>query len=218
MRVGTAGWLVAMAAAVLAMFASPASAQAPVAVRVISFGGGFNLPVWVGQSRGFFPWGGFNTDSRKVVSGGMWVNLSFADAGNSFGASLSPYVNFRFSTRLGGSLGMPSMFDLGMNAIQMLQYELGNHRAIAADVIINPDLAEFTWIEFYRAAEIVERGAEAAERVLPQLRRLLAERLATRGYGTTATRSGGGTPAILFGRRSEIVPCGTTGSPPGVGA
>jgi len=54
MRVRTAGWLVAMAAAALAIFAGPASAQAPVPVRVISFGGGFNLPVWVGQSRGFF--------------------------------------------------------------------------------------------------------------------------------------------------------------------
>ena len=28
------------------------------------------------KSRGFFPWGGFNTDSRKVVSGGLWFNFS----------------------------------------------------------------------------------------------------------------------------------------------
>lgn len=56
-------------------------------------------------SRGFFPWGGFNTDSRRTVSGGMWVNLSYGDEGNSRGTSLSPYVNFRLSTNLQANLG-----------------------------------------------------------------------------------------------------------------
>ena len=58
------------------------------------------------SSRGFFPWGGLNTDSRKTVSGGMWVNLSFSDEGNSRGTSLSPYMNFRLSTNLQANLGL----------------------------------------------------------------------------------------------------------------
>jgi hypothetical protein len=49
------------------------------------------------KSRGFYPWGGFNTDSRKVISGGFWVNLSYGDEGNSSGSHLSPYVNLRLS-------------------------------------------------------------------------------------------------------------------------
>lgn len=57
-------------------------------------------------SRGFYPWGGVNTDSRRTVSGGMWVNLSYADEGRSSGTSYSPYVNFRFSTRLQANLGV----------------------------------------------------------------------------------------------------------------
>jgi hypothetical protein len=57
-------------------------------------------------SRGFFPWGGVNTDSRKTVSGGMWVNLSFSDEGNSRGTSLSPYVNVRLSTALQANLSV----------------------------------------------------------------------------------------------------------------
>lgn len=81
---------------------------------------------------------------------------------------------------LGGSQGMPSMFDIGMNTIQMLQYELGNFKVIGADVGINPELQEFTWIEFYRARELIERGAAAAERALPDLRRVLGERLGAR--------------------------------------
>ncbi len=57
------------------------------------------------RSRGFFPWGGVNTDSRKVVSGGIWFNGRFTDEGKSEGGGFDPYINFRFSTRLGVSLG-----------------------------------------------------------------------------------------------------------------
>jgi hypothetical protein len=57
------------------------------------------------ESRGFYPWGGFNTDSRRTVSGGMWVNLGFGDEGKSRRTSLSPYVNIRLSTRLQINIG-----------------------------------------------------------------------------------------------------------------
>jgi NTE family protein len=69
---------------------------------------------------------------------------------------------------------MPNVFDVGMNSLQMLQYELGNYRALTADVQINVDLSDFTWIEFYRADELIERGAEAAERVVPEIKEALA--------------------------------------------
>jgi NTE family protein len=75
------------------------------------------------------------------------------------------------------SHGMPSMFDLVMNTMQILQHELGNFKAISADIRINPDLAGHTWIEFYRPEELIARGAEAAERALPEIKRLLGERL-----------------------------------------
>ena len=51
------------------------------------------------KSRGFYPWGGFNTDSRKVISGGVWLNAWFSDEGNSHGTSFDPYLNFRLSPR-----------------------------------------------------------------------------------------------------------------------
>lgn len=58
------------------------------------------------QSGGFFPWGGFNTDSRKMVYGGMWVNLSFYDEGKSRSTSLEPYLNFRPSSQLSVNFGV----------------------------------------------------------------------------------------------------------------
>ncbi len=70
---------------------------------------------------------------------------------------------------------LPSTFDVIMNSMQMLQHELGAYKAISADVRITPDLSAHTWIEFYRPQELIERGAEAAERALPAIRRVLAE-------------------------------------------
>ena len=74
--------------------------------------------------------------------------------------------------------GLPNVADTLMNTIQTLQHELGHFKAASADVRINPDLADITWVEFYKAAEIIERGQRAAEEALPDIRRALAERQA----------------------------------------
>jgi NTE family protein len=73
---------------------------------------------------------------------------------------------------------MPSMFDIVMNSMQTLQYELGNFKAISADVLINPDLSDFTWIEYYRAEELIARGADAARRALPAIEKAIEARIA----------------------------------------
>lgn len=78
---------------------------------------------------------------------------------------------------LGDGQDMPNLFDIVMNSMQILQYELGNFKAISADVLINPDLSDFTWIEYYRADELIERGADAATRALPAIRKALDNRL-----------------------------------------
>ncbi len=81
-------------------------------------------------------------------------------------------------TYLADAEEMPNLFDIVMNAMQILQYELGNFKAITADVLINPDLSDFTWIEYYRADELIERGAGAAERALPALKKAIDARIA----------------------------------------
>lgn len=86
-------------------------------------------------------------------------------------AELNPLAIFRR-----GQAG-PNIVDLAMNTIQALQFELGDFKAIGADVRINPDLADMTWIEFWRAPELIERGQEAAERALPAIRSALSRRL-----------------------------------------
>jgi NTE family protein len=73
---------------------------------------------------------------------------------------------------------MPNLFDIVMNSMQILQYELGNFKAISADVVINPDLSDFTWIEYYRADELIARGADAAQRALPAIEKAIEARIA----------------------------------------
>src|SRR5437773_442192 len=77
---------------------------------------------------------------------------------------------------LAGSRDLPNMVDLIMNSMQTLQYELGNFKAISADVRINPDLSALTWVEFYRPQEFIDRGSEAAARSLAEIKRVLTER------------------------------------------
>ena len=54
-----------------------------------------------------------------------------------------------------------------------MQHELGNVRAGEADLLIMPDLREYWVLEFWRAAEMIERGRRAAEAELPEIRRKL---------------------------------------------
>ena len=79
---------------------------------------------------------------------------------------------------LADSRTQPNLFDIIMNSMQTLQYELGNFKAISANVLINPDLADFTWIEYYRSDELINRGREAAEHALEAIRHTYHEKLA----------------------------------------
>ena len=53
----------------------------------------------IGLSPNASMWGGVNSDRRKRISGGMWVNAGKGDEGKSGYWGLDPYLNFRPSTR-----------------------------------------------------------------------------------------------------------------------
>jgi NTE family protein len=76
-----------------------------------------------------------------------------------------------------GSRDMPDVIDIFMNSLQALQRELGNFKSLSADVLINVDLADFTWIDFHRALEIIECGRRAGEAAVPDVRAAIGARL-----------------------------------------
>ena len=138
-------------------------------------------------------------DGRVLVDGGVSDPVP-AEIVNLMGADLCIAVNvvpplkkgvenavshairmmsmFNPLTWLEESAGLPNMFDIIMNAMQTLQYELGNFKAISADVLINPELSDFTWVEYYRSEELIARGVAAAEQALPAIKRAYAQKLA----------------------------------------
>lgn len=144
-------------------------------------------------------WSPIRHQGRVLVDGAI-VNPVPVDVVQQMGADLCIGVNvvpplkrgvstalarvFRRANRwnplsyLSNDRDLPNLFDITMNSIQQLQHELGLYKAISADVRITPDLSDFTWIEFYRPKELIERGAEAASRALPEIRRVLAEKRA----------------------------------------
>src|SRR5262249_57233833 len=67
-------------------------------------------------------------------------------------------------------VGLPNSFDVIVRILQIMQHELGNHRAGEADVLINPDLHAFWVLEFWKAAAIIEQGRLAAAAALAAIR------------------------------------------------
>jgi Domain of unknown function (DUF5916)/Carbohydrate family 9 binding domain-like len=110
-------------------------------------------------SRGFYPWGGFNTDSRKTVAGGVFVNMSRRDEGHSRGVNASPYVALRVSTRLAMNVGVDygrdddaaQWFGNFTDSIGTTHYAFArlNQRTISTSVRINYTFTPSLTFEFY---------------------------------------------------------------------
>jgi NTE family protein len=77
-----------------------------------------------------------------------------------------------------GRLDGRNLADIMMHSYQIVEHELGRHQAQLAEVVVEPDVGRHTWIEFYQAPAIIERGAVAAQAAIPRLREVLQTRLA----------------------------------------
>ncbi|MDP1794024.1 MAG: cyclic nucleotide-binding and patatin-like phospholipase domain-containing protein [Acidimicrobiales bacterium] len=81
-------------------------------------------------------------------------------------------------TALSGAAAAPGLIDVLMSTLQVIQFELGEFRNLAADVRTTVDLTGFSWIEFHRALELVEKGRETGAAIAGDINALLADRLA----------------------------------------
>ena len=113
----------------------------------------------------------FEIEGRSYVDGESSRNLPVQDAldlgatfviGVDVGAELQPADSLR------------SLVDI-LNQVSLFSRKATNEQARAlADLLIVPDLHEYSVLSFDRAAELIERGEEAARRVLPALQVLAA--------------------------------------------
>jgi NTE family protein len=141
----------------------------------------------------------FRLGDRSLVDGGVADPVP-AEVVNAMGADLCVAVNvvpplkkgvenavsrtYRQLNRLnplsyiGDSRYLPNLFDIIMNAMQVLQYELGNFKAISADVLINPDLSDFTWISTTVRRLIGDRCGRAGAPTISACSQLALHRVA----------------------------------------
>ena len=78
--------------------------------------------------------------------------------------------------------GRPGLTTVMAEAYNVMQDRITRARLAGdpADITISPRLGHIGLFEFHRAAEAIDIGMEAAERLLPDLRELLAEATARR--------------------------------------
>ena len=70
----------------------------------------------------------------------------------------------------------PSVLDVIMRSMQMMECEIGEIECLEADLTLRPTLPGSHWIEFFSAPKFIARGEEVAEQCLPDIRKLLTEK------------------------------------------
>lgn len=68
-----------------------------------------------------------------------------------------------------------NIFNVIMNTIQFLEYEIASSSANQADILINPVVHGGHWAEFYSAEKFIRAGEEKAMEQLAEIKRLLVE-------------------------------------------
>ena len=69
-----------------------------------------------------------------------------------------------------------NVIDLIIRTEQITAYHLDNHLKEHSDVIIKPDTGDIHWSEFDRVEEIIQKGEEAAEKIMPDLKKIISKK------------------------------------------
>ncbi len=82
------------------------------------------------------------------------------------------YLGIRLR-RLALRVFSPNISSILVRSFQASEYTLAEESAKAADVLIHPDLTEVNWLELYQVDRIIQKGREAAQRQLENIKNLL---------------------------------------------
>jgi len=67
----------------------------------------------------------------------------------------------------------PSVFDVMLQAIYAMEYEIARLKIKEANVVISPNTGYIAALEFYRGTEAVSEGYKAAMKAIPDIRKLI---------------------------------------------
>jgi NTE family protein len=82
------------------------------------------------------------------------------------------YIGFRLG-RLMTKAFTPNIADIVVRTLQATEFVIAEQSAKQADVLIHPDLRGIKWFELYQVKELIKRGEEAAQKVLPAIKDLV---------------------------------------------
>lgn len=68
----------------------------------------------------------------------------------------------------------PSILDVLVRSMQMMEHEIAEVACQEADVTIRPTLPDADWMEFYHPDKFIQRGEQVTEQMLPRIRELIA--------------------------------------------
>ena len=106
-------------------------------------------------------------DGKLLVDGGI-KNSVPANIARSLGADYVLAVDVGFCVKEGP---VKNIFQMILQAFQITGEELNRHQSIHADFVIKVELGHIDQIAFDRSREAVQKGMEAAEQALPQLKK-----------------------------------------------
>ena len=118
----------------------------------------------------FDPW---EINGRLLVDGGMVSNMPVETAKELFPGY--PVVAVNLTSELEPRENLGTMLDVVSQSITILTMQNVRREAALADLLISPGVKEYPMLGTNPAGEIVQQGRDAAEKMLPQLRKLAAE-------------------------------------------
>ncbi len=124
-------------------------------------------------------------DSMALVDGGLVSNVP-TDVALDEGCDIVIAVNTTSGLRNSSNITNPlETFDQVLNVMM----EIGNREQLKrADVVIEPDVHEFSSTAFEYADTLIQRGYDAAKKAIPRIKKLIAEWYKRQnGYGRLGT-------------------------------
>lgn len=111
---------------------------------------------------------------RLLVDGAVLERVPVRVA-KEFGADLVIAVDVKFGGEKEKEVKIATIFDVILNAIELMEREVAQHYLPEADILIQPNLAHVASSEFNRYKECISIGEEAARQAVPMIRSLLTE-------------------------------------------
>lgn len=109
-------------------------------------------------------------DNRWLIDGGA-VDPVPVDLAKSLGADFVIAVNLeeRGGSYLHIKKGSKDLYNNVYSAARIMQKQLAAYSSVGADVILNPEIGSYMWMQFTEAQKIIAAGEEITRKNLPQI-------------------------------------------------